>query len=283
MASAAACCGGGIPVPALVLGDEKANASSTLTYSSVATDVSSAGIWRHRAIDELAQTLRVDSATILADRFQAGVSLPIVRRSRADEASTGLGDIAINGGYEFLPEWDYNPWKPKGVAFLQLVLPTGRSIDQATLPDQIDSRGRGFWALGTGFSLFKIRGPYDGILLFEGHRSFSKEAPRTVSGDLQLTPGWGGTLTVGAGRTFKDLRIGASLSWIYEDATRVTGAVSSDGDLSRYASAATSLIYTPSRDWSASLSYSDQTLFGSPSNAALARSVQVSYQRRWPR
>lgn len=282
-ARAAACCGGGLPVPALVLGDENANVSSTLTYSSIGTDVSSDGIWRHRQVSEIGQTLRIDTAHIVADRFQVGASLPFVRRSRADETSTGLGDIALNGGYEILPEWDYSPWRPRGVGFIQLVLPTGRSINEATLADQIDSRGRGFWALGAGFSLYKVRGPWDAIVLMEGHRSFAKEAPGTISGDLQLTPGWGGSVTLGAGRTFKDLRVGGSLAWIYEDATRVSGAVTSEGNLSRYASAAASLIYSPSLEWSASLSYSDQTLFGEPANTALARSVQVGYQRRWPR
>jgi hypothetical protein len=107
---AAACCGGGIPVPALVLGDEKANISSSLTYSTVGTDVTADGIWQHRQITEQAQTLRLDSAHIVADRFQIGASVPVVRRARNDDTRTGLGDVAVNGGYEFLPEWDYSPW-----------------------------------------------------------------------------------------------------------------------------------------------------------------------------
>jgi hypothetical protein len=280
---AAACCGGGLPVPALVLGDERANVSTTLSYSTVGTDVNADGIWQHRQISEQAQTLRLDSARILSDRTQLGASLPIIRRSHADDSAAGIGDVAVNGGYEFLPEWEYSAWKPRGLGYLQLTLPTGRSIYEASRVDQIDSRGRGFWALGTGVALTKIRGAYDGILLVDVHRSFSKEAKGTTAGDLQLTPGWGGGLTFGAGRTYKDLRLGASLAWIYEDGTKVSGAVNSDGVLSRYAVAAASLIYTPSRDWSASLSYSDQTLFGSPANTPLAQAVQVSYQHRWPR
>lgn len=282
-ARAAACCGGGIPVPALVLGDEKANVSSTLTYSTVGTDVNADGIWQHRQIVEQSQTLRFDSAHVIADRFQAGVSLPVIRRSRGEDARTGLGDVAINGGYEFLPEWDYSPWKPHGLTYLQLTLPTGRSIYEATDVNQLDNTGRGFWALGTGVALTKIRGPWDGVVLLDVHRSFSKEVKGTVAGDLQLTPGWGGTLILGAGRTFRNLRAGASISWIYEDGTKVSGGGLPDGALSRYAAAAVSLIYSPSREWSGSVSYSDQTLFGSPSNTPLARAIQVSYQHRFPR
>ena len=262
---------------------EKMNVSTSLSYSTVGTDVTADGVWQHRSIVEQAQTLRIDTAHIVADRFQFGASMPIVRRARNDDTRTGLGDVAINSGYEILPEWDYSPWKPHGVTYLQLTLPTGRSIYEATDMDQLDNTGRGFWALGTGIALSKIRGPWDGIFLFDIHRSFSKEAKGTVAGDLELSPGWGGSLTVGAGRTYKDLRAGASLAWIYEDGTKVSGGGLPDGALSRYASAGLSLIYSPSRDWSTSLSYSDQTLFGSPTNTPLARSVQVSYQRRFPR
>jgi hypothetical protein len=283
IARAAACCGGGIPVPALVLGDEKANVSSTLTYSTVGTDVSASGIWQHRQITEHSQTLRFDTAHVIADRFQIGASLPVVRRVRSEDSRTGLGDVALNGGYEFLPEWDYSPWKPHGLSYLQLTLPTGRSIYEATDVNQLDNTGRGFWALGTGVAFTKVRGPWDGVFLFDVHRSFAKEAKGTVAGDLQLTPGWGGSLTIGAGRSFKDIRAGASLAWIYEDGTEVSGGGLPNGALSRYASAALSLIYAPSRDWSASMSYSDQTLFGTPTNTPLARAISVSYQHRFPR
>jgi hypothetical protein len=283
IARAAACCGGGLPVPALVLGDEKANLSSTLSYSTVATDVGSDGVWQHRNITENAQTLRLDTAHVLDDRFQIGASLPIVRRARNEDARTGLGDVAINGGYEFLPEWDYSPWKPRGLGYLQLTLPTGRSIYEATDVNQLDSTGRGFWALGTGAAFTKIRGAYDGAVLVDLHRSFGKSVNGTSAGDLQLSPGWGGSVTLGAGRTFKDVRVGASLAWIYEDGTKVSGGGLPDGSLSRYAAAGLSMIYSPSRDWSASASYSDQTLFGTPVNTPLSRSFIVSYQHRFPR
>lgn len=283
VAGAAACCGGGLPVPALVLGDENANLSTTISEANIKTDVTSGGIWEHRQIPEDSQILRIDSAHIIADRWQVGGSLPIMRRARGDDQSTGLGDVAVNGGYEFLPEWEYSPWKPRGVAYLQLTLPTGRSIYEAADIDQLDSRGRGFWALGTGFTLTKIRGKNDGILLFDIHRSFTKIARGTVAGDLTLTPGWGGSLTLGAGHTFGDVRLGASLAWTYEDAVLINGADLPDGSLYRYATASVSAIYSPSRAWSASLAYSDQTLFGEPENTPLAKSVLVSYQHRWPR
>ncbi len=281
-ALAAACCGGGLPVPALILGDEQANFSSSLTVSEIRTDVSANGVWKDRTNKENAETLRLDAAHIFRDRFQYGMSVPILRRERVND-STGLGDVALNAGYEFLPEWDYHPIRPRGVGFLQLVLPTGRSIQEAGLLDQVDSRGRGFWALGVGSAFTKIRGKLDAIAIFDVHRSFNKSDADSPAGRINLKPGFGGTLSAGAGYTFGDVRLGAAASWIYDDAVAVSGAVSSEGSVTRWAVATLSAVYSPNDEWTGSLSYSDQTLLGAPTNTALARSLQVNVQKRWSR
>lgn len=281
-ALAAACCGGGLPVPALILGDERANFSSSLTVSEIRTDVSANGVWKDRSNKENAQTLRLDSAHIFRDRFQYGMSVPILRRERVNN-DAGLGDVAFNVGYEFLPEWDYHPIRPRGVGYLQLVLPTGRSIQESGLLDQVDSRGRGFWALGLGSAFTKVRGKFDAVAIFDVHRSFQKSGVDAPAGSIDLKPGWGGTVSAGAGYTIGDFRLGGAASWIYEDAVAVSGAVESAGDVTRWAVATLSAVYSPNDEWTGSLSYSDQTVLGAPTNTALSRSVQVNVQRRWAR
>jgi hypothetical protein len=282
LANAAACCGGGLPVPALILGDERANFSSSVTLSEIRTDVSANGIWKDRDRKENAETLRLNAAHIFKDRYQYGASLPILRRERVNN-DTGLGDVALNAGYEFLTDWDYHPIRPKGVGFLQLVLPTGKSIQEADTLDQVDSRGRGFWALGVGSAFTKVRGKFDAIALFDVHRSFNKNGASSSAGKIDLKPGWGGTASAGAGYTLGDFRLGGAASWIYEDAVEVSGAVESRGDVVRWAVATLSAVYSPNDDWTASFSYSDQTWLGSPTNTALARSVQFNVQKRWAR
>lgn len=84
-------------------------------------------------------------------RYQAGFSLPIQTREKAESQSsksTGLGYTAIILGYEYLPDWDYNPWRPHGFGFMSLTFPAGRSIYEMDAVDGLDSRGRGFWAMG---------------------------------------------------------------------------------------------------------------------------------------
>lgn len=281
-AFAAACCGGGLPVPALILGDERANFASSLTVSEIRTDVSANGVWKDRTNKENAETLRLDAAHIFNDRFQYGMSLPVLRRERVNN-DAGLGDVALNGGYEFLTDWDYHPIRPRGVGFIQLVLPTGRSIQEANTLDQVDSRGRGFWAVGLGSAFTKVRGKFDAVAIFDVHRSFQKTGASSPAGSIDLKPGFGGTISAGAGYTIGDFRLGGAGSWIYEDAVQVSGAVKSRGDVVRWAVATFSAVYSPNDDWTGSVSYSDQTLLGSPTNTALARSVQFNVQKRWAR
>ena len=91
------------------------------------------------------------------------------------------------------------------------------------------------------------------------------------------------SLEVGAGWNKGDLRLGTSLAWNYEDAIDVTGVIDSTGAPQRYATGSLVASYMWTQEWALAASYSDQTLFGSPSNTTLSKSVLVSLQRRWAR
>jgi hypothetical protein len=284
-ALAAACCGGGFSVPSLITGDDEAMLTTSFAYSKVDTDVSQSGVWKKNADDQISQTFKIEAAHIFSDRFQVGGSLPIVQRNRgSQDSSSGFGDTALMLGYEYLPDWDYNLYRPKGIGFLQLTMPTGKSIYDAENQDQLDARGRGFWALGVGTSLTKSIRAWDFHTLFEFHRAFQKATDSAqAQGQIMVKPGWGGSLETGAGWNKGDLRVGTSLAWNYEDAIDVTGAIASKGAPQRYATGTLMTSYMWTQEWALAASYSDQTLFGSPSNTTLAKSVVVSLQRRWAR
>ena len=109
-------------------------------------------VFRADGDTELTQTLRVEGAFLLGDRWQIGASVPYTRRSRNTpdlaSASSGFGDLGPErGAYEILPEWTYSVWKPRGFVFVQGLIPTGGSIYEssfgATDPWGLDARGRG--------------------------------------------------------------------------------------------------------------------------------------------
>lgn len=291
LARGAACCGGSFAAPSLITGDDSQQLTASVSRAQIIDDVFENGKWQKRANTELSETLKLEGAMLVSDQWQAGASLPILRRSldsgsssTANASSDGVGDISVDVGYEILPEWDYNVWRPRGLAFLQLTAPSGQSVWQSTDPQQLDVRGRGVWALGVGTVLSKVILPFDVQTTAEIHRSFDRsvESPQ-AQGEVNLKPGWGGSVYIGGGWSRKSIRVGGGIAWNYEDAIRVEGATRSDGTLERNATASVSLAYLISDEWAASAAYTDQTLFGSPLNTKLTRGATVSLQRRWPR
>lgn len=279
---AASCCGGGFAIPSVIVGDEKASLTAEISAATVRTEVAPDGSWHDRKNPESINTLRLQGAHIVLDRFQFGGSLPIVRRMRYDGEATGVGDTALSFGYEYLPDWDYNPYRPKGVGFLSLTLPTGRSNADATDRYFLDVRGRGFWALGLGTILSKTHRAFDGSFTVEAHRSFAKRVENsTMRGELQ--PGWGSSLGLGLGYNRHLWRFGASLSHLYEDPVRTTGSVESAGSAMQVTAIGFNVSRSIADGWSASLAYADQGLIGQPLGTGLARTVTLALQRRYAR
>ncbi len=280
---AAACCGGSIAAAGVISGDNKAQLTTSLSRSEVVADVYADEYWRKRETPENSETLRIEGAFLLSDRWQAGLNVPVTKRTKLSQSSSGLGDTTSHIGYEYLPEWDYSLWRPKGIGFLQLTLPTGKSVYESNDSLGLDSRGRGFWALGIGTLLLKSYKKWDSFINLEAHKSFSK----TISNQQfegTLVPGWGGSAGPGLGYNWTNWRLGGNILWIYEDAIELRSATSvSKTEPQKYASSTLSLSHLFLVNWTMSISYTDQTLFGSPSNTSLSRSFALQLQKRWDR
>ncbi len=279
---ASACCGGGFSGPSLITGDDRAMLSSSYSQSVIRDDAEASGYWRRRNVAENLETVTIQASHIFWDRWQAGLNIPAVRRSRAGEISSGLGDIAATLGYEILPDWDYHPIRPKGIGFLQLVAPTGKSIQESDSTQQLDARGRGFWALGLGAIFTKTFSRWDAFSSTDLHKSFEKNYASS-QGSGRLIPGWGGSFGLGGGFNFGDYRVGSSLTWNYEDAVEVRGEPSSKGAPQRFVTAGLSLSKSLSDEWTFLGQISDQRLFGAPQNTTLGQTFLLQIQKRWLR
>lgn len=279
---AAACCGGGFAIPAIIAGDDKALLTTSYSYSEVVIDnVDSSGIWRKWDPHQQVQTFRVEGAHLISDRWQAGGILPVIQRSRLGQSHSGLGDVSGSLAYEYLPDWDYNPYRPKGIGYLQATLPTGKSRAESEVGG-LDSRGNGFAALGVGTLLTKIFGRWDAFTSFEVHRSFDKQVSNSQL-SATLKPGFGGNFGLGGGYNTAAWRIGSSITWSYEDPVKIQGSSSLTWPLERYATAVVAVTYLANDAWAGTLSYADQTLFGSPVNTSLGRTIAFQLQRKWGR
>lgn len=283
MAWSSACCGSVVAVPAMIVGDEKAVFNTSFSYGTRQVDVNSSGLWKKRSEDYTTETFRIEGSHLIADRWQAGFSLPMTRQSQQGEDSTDLVDATLHLGYEFLPDWDYNPWRPKGIGYFQLIVPAGESTYEADHRLGIDGHSRGFWGLGLGTLLSKTVSRWDGYLNFEVHRFFER-AMKNQTGKIDLFPGYGGSLSLGAGYNTQKLRLGAGVTWSYEDPIDVKSSfLNSSGAPQRITTGLISVSYLPSSVWSATFSYADQTLLGNPVNAALSQTYGIQVQRRWAR
>jgi hypothetical protein len=279
---AAACCGGGSAAASIITSDDKAQVSTSFTNMDVVVDnVDSQGVWRKWDQHQQVKTFRIEAAHIISDLWQVGAAVPVVQRTQLDKSYSGLGDVVGSLGYEYLPEWNYSKYRPKGIGFLQLTLPTGKAKADSEMGG-LDSRGNGFWALGIGTLLTKVIREWDFVASVEIHKAFNKTVSNSqLQGTLE--PGFGGNWGLGAGYNFKDYRVGSNLTWTYEDPIHINAQTFSQGMVERYATAALSGTYSYSEEWSGTLSYSDQTLFGNPINTSLGRSLALQIQKRWSR
>ena len=286
---AAPCCGGGSAIPALITGDDSAQLNASVSQASVIGDAPASGmpVFRSSNDSEITQAFKLDGAYRVSDRFQAGVVVPLIRRARTltnDSASAyGFGDVTLAAAFEALPEWSYSAWKPHGFLFIQSTLPTSPSTYDAQAPFQIDARGRGFFQLGVGAAFLKGVGNWDFIASIEGHRSFARTFTAPGSGDVNLTPGWGttGLLGVGYSPLAGAVRIGLGLSPVYEGPIQVRGEIASQSASQLVWNTTAQVGYLISPEWSAALTYTDQTLLGPARNVSLSRSVALSAQKRW--
>ncbi|MBO9667732.1 MAG: serine protease spb1, partial [Bdellovibrio sp.] len=266
-AVAASCCGGSFAFPALIMGDDKAQITSSLSVGRITDDVLPSEKWVKRNDDNQSSTFKIEAAMLLTDTLQAGVSVPVVSRKVSNDASTGLGDISMNLGHETFPELSYSRWKPRGVTFVQLTLPTSPSIYEASNILAADSRGRGFYALGGGLALIKVFGVWDANSSVELHRSFAREFDsESAGGEITATPGWGHSWSVGGGWNKGDFRVGTSFTGLYEDAIEISGAQTSRGAAQKNITWSVVANYMMDLENAWTVSYSDQTLFGSPAN-----------------
>lgn len=278
----AACCGGGFAAPSIIAGDDKAQFAASLSHTNVVIDnVDSKGFWRKWDEQQQVKTIRLEGAHLISDRWQAGATLPLLQRSRMGQEHSGLGDISGTLGYEYLPDWDYHLFRPKGIGFLQITVPTGKSKFDSDVGG-LDSRGNGLWAIGAGTLLTKAVGRWDAFASFEIHQSMRKSVSNSqINGWIE--PGVGGSFGLGAGYNRASWRYGASVTWIHEDPIDVRGDMIIDGSIERYATAAASLSYVANDDWLFTLSFADQTLVGHPTNTSLGKTVAFLLQRRWGR
>ncbi len=287
------CCSSGAAAPAIVSGDDLAQISLGISRGSVIGDAPDQGIpiFRAPTNSEITQTLRVDSALMLSDRFQCGLGVPLIQRSVRDTKSsthaTRLGDIALTLAHETLPEWSYSQWKPKGITFAQLTLPTGKSIYDSQTISPVEMTGKGFYSVAFGEIFTKTFRRFDIFLIPEIHYSLTRTFEAyALENSITVSPRFGGSLAFGMAYSpaSSDFRFGLRIQPTYNEGKIIQSETGSR--VARHQQSCdigVDVAYWVNSNWSALLAYTDQTLLGPAVNTNLSRTVSLGLQHRWER
>jgi hypothetical protein len=292
-ASAAPCCAGSNAIPSLISGDEAELYQFGISSGQVIGDAPGAGAGLPVFRDSLSpaesrQSLVMNHARLLdRDRFQAGVSLPLLRnemtQNGTSESHWGLGDVSLTLGYETLPEWEYSKYQPRIFSFLQTTLPTGRSLYESRSTLGTDVTGLSQWQLALGSLAVKRWSSWDanGVLKF-GH-AFGRDFGSSSGSETLVSDSWLVSGSLGAGLSFRErFRAGSSLSFDYQSPVEAASRIgfSSRGSQRLIWNAGLSLTYLSGFSDSVVLAYQDQTWFGPAINASLSRTLSFSFAHR---
>lgn len=293
-AFAAACCAGNSAAPSILSSDDAAQLSISAARGTVIGDAPAQGIpvFRNDGSSEVTTTYLLSGAMLLSDRWQAGAAIPLVNHTLQTPAgnttgSTSLGDLRFTTAYEFLPEWTYSNWKPRGFVFAQLTLPTGVSIYESQIQGAVDAAGKGFTSASLGTLLVKRWAAWDAYALPELHYSFSRAfTPDFQAAEIQAGSNWGGSFALGVGLSpgAGDFRVGLRVQPIYESPRDVTSAAGLSVTSEQLSWNSTlEATYMAGVRWSINAAYTDQTLLGPAINTSLSRIFALALQHRWQR
>lgn len=281
----AACCGGGVALPSLITGDYRAQLILNMSNSAVTHSANDKHQITKRSGEnqEVVETMSLSGAYLISPYLQVGGTLPYKhnthRLENREEKSSGIGDLGLSAAYEFLPEFSYSLWKPRGHIFLKQVFPTSNSTYDSNSPLRTDIMGNGFYTTSLGLSFIKSITWLDFVLMGAAHY----KAPRTFYSENQRyrvtpRPGFSGLFAIGISPFYGNFRLGSSLAYSREGKIKITGDFASESEKSYYYEVGLSLSYLVN-DYSIGLAYTDQAYLGESSNTNLTKTLALNLIR----
>ncbi len=276
-AFSAACCGGGVGLPNIITGDFKAQFGLSYANKAITHTVSENGnfIARSKENREVRETVTFKGAMLIKDFFQFGLEVPYINNTHevSDEGEqySELGDPTIQLNYEFLPEWTYSWWKPRGFLYFGHTFSMTKSIYETESELGTDALGTGFDTFNLGAHFYKVYRQYDFSIFAK--KSLRQKRKFTSSGEsIEVTPGEINSYGVSFGYSNKEFRVGTTINNFNEDRKEIKrNSSSSISGTKSYTDFGLSLSYHKDLI-SYSLSYNDQTFWGEGRNMNLGKS-----------
>lgn len=282
--NASSCCGGGSSSSMIITSDNQKEFSFGIAHRSDIgqTNNSAQSTFNNDQIVDQKQTLSLSAGFLLKDYWQlalkTGIAKKTVHKSGLKETNQGLTEVEAQGTYEYLPEYNYHPYKPRGFIFVKVSIPTSKSIYDSESRILSDVRGSGLYSLTLGNFLFKKTNDFTFKLGLDLTHTFGGNFK-----SIQLKNYQKFSIPLGISYVVpnSDFSVGATETFNYT-LPKTTVALSSNGQNSKssqeyYWDLNFFVNYSKERDSIWSISYSDSSIIGKSVNSPLYRSIALNY------
>jgi hypothetical protein len=279
-AFSSSCCGGGSSSSLIITGDNRAEMSLGYSLRNDIGQTNQDG-WSTLNSDKIKdqkQIVSVQGQYQVSEFGQVATKLTLVnkilRKSGLDESEIGLGDVDLQGTYEYLPEYTFSNYKPRGFVYSKISIPTSKSLYNSESSIFTDVRGTGLYSLSLGnFFLKRL----DNITLkctTEWTHYLGKTYSQFKLHDYEkfVFP-----LGIAYSPPESNFTLGLTDTFSYQMGKTLTGNINSKSTQEYFWELNTFVNYSPNRNEIWSLSYSDSTLQGKNINSPLYRSGALNY------
>lgn len=279
-AYSSSCCGGGSSSSLIIVGDNRAEWGMSYSARSDLGQTNEHGwsSFNSNNVRDNSQSLNFQGQYQLSESWQAGGKFSFIdktiKKAGVEEDSQGLGDIDFQATYEYMPEFTYHPYKPRGFVYSRLTFPTSHSLYDSNTLLFSDVRGTGLFGVGLGNFFIKQLNSWTLKLGTEWTHYFGKTYSQFKLDDYEKF-----VLPIGVAYAFTDspYSIGMTETFSYQTGKTLRGNINSKSKQEYFWELSAFLNFSPGREEIYSLSYSDSTLIGKNVNSPLYRSLAVSY------
>jgi hypothetical protein len=279
---AASCCGGGSSSSLIIIGDNQSEFALGITYRTDLGQTDNLG-WASfhgdKVIDQqLAFNFQFQKQ--LSERFQVAVKSTLIEKhiekQNRSEKKTGPGDFDLQATYEYLPEYTYSVWKPRGFIYSKLSVPQSKSLYDSNSILFSDVRGSGLYAAGIGSFFIKHLTDYTLKVTFEWQHFFGRDFGVMTLKDYDKI-----IIPLGLSYSFTEapIAIGFGSTFSYQTPKHFKGSINATSNKEYFWEFNSFINWIINREDSVGLGYSDSTLIGKNINSSLYRSVAVTYTR----
>lgn len=277
---ASSCCGGGSASSMIITGDNAREFNLGYSYRNDLgqTDRSGWASFHDERTKDQQTALNLQYQSMIEDQFQMAGKISLinksVRKQGRVENKSGLGDLELQGTYEFLPERTYSIIKPRGFLYSKFGIPNSRSLYDSKSVLFSDVRGSGLYniSLGTFFLKRLSVTTLKAGLEFQHFFGRTFQEGKLSDYDKVIVP-------LGATYAFDPvpLSVGINSTWNYQTEKNFTGSITSRSEKEYFWETGIFLNWSANREETWGISYSDSTLVGKNINSPLYRSFSLNY------